>query len=385
MVNQARQYCFRFKKQRDVSVGSRRLAHLCRFNLSLKRILSGYDGATLGNFTVQMPHDHEGVLSMERFDGLLTNVDRSEKGLALTFEDDPAFAYAKQVWDWVNGADNHTFLMVAGKGDCGDNHERVPYLVSSLAYDEDRNIALLSGKTGEWQDLVHTWQLRIGSLPQGSDLGLNRRDYHKDFSFDLNRNCDFRQKVKYEEVSGTITLSDCTTSGRVDFEIYAESKAWIPTSLEFNAVPSGLKAQATIKIEASHDFQSKKNFIKNLSLLKIPLDPISLGKLATLGPVLDIQTGVEVLAFQGTISISTTATATLPDGATSHADLLESENNKATGWDPSLDTTTSMIQTKTGQFIKQFLEPALQFEAQAMGETPFSIASIEGHPQMLNH
>jgi hypothetical protein len=78
---------------------------------------------------------------MEKFDGMLLSCNATQTGLELQFEDDQSFAYAQRVWDWVNGADNHTFLMVVGAGDCDNNPYRVPYLVSELSYDEDLNIA----------------------------------------------------------------------------------------------------------------------------------------------------------------------------------------------------------------------------------------------------
>lgn len=77
-----------------------------------------------------MPGDHENILSMEKFAGMLTSVECTPQDMTLGFEDDTSFVYAQKVWDWVNGADNHTFLMVAGKGDCGNNAYRIPYLVS---------------------------------------------------------------------------------------------------------------------------------------------------------------------------------------------------------------------------------------------------------------
>ena len=47
---------------------------------------------------------------MEQFNGMLTSVECSASNLALTFKDDATFAYAQKVWDWVNGADNHSFV-----------------------------------------------------------------------------------------------------------------------------------------------------------------------------------------------------------------------------------------------------------------------------------
>ena len=59
-----------------------------------------------------MPGDGENIVSMEKFDGMLTSIECANDQLTLAFEDDATFAYAQNVWDWVNGADNHSFIMV---------------------------------------------------------------------------------------------------------------------------------------------------------------------------------------------------------------------------------------------------------------------------------
>lgn len=136
----------------------------------------------LGNLTVFMPGDNENILSMEKFKGMLTSVQCNRHGMTLAFEDDSSFAYAQRTWDWVNGADNHTFVMVAGQGDCGNNTRRLPYLVSTIAYGEDRNTARLNATLGSWKDLLHSYELRVGSVPMSSDLSLAKRQWIKETS-----------------------------------------------------------------------------------------------------------------------------------------------------------------------------------------------------------
>ncbi|KAF7513879.1 hypothetical protein GJ744_006493 [Endocarpon pusillum] len=127
--------------------------------------------ATLGNLTVSMPGNDENILSMEKFEGMLTSAECNAQGMTPGFEDDSSFAYAQRVWDWVNGAENHTFLMVAGKGDCRNNPYRIPDLVHSIEYNEERNIARLDAMKGGWKDLAHSYELHVGSVPMSSDLG----------------------------------------------------------------------------------------------------------------------------------------------------------------------------------------------------------------------
>lgn len=119
---------------------------------------------------------------------MLLSCTTTRTGLELQFEDDLTFAYAQRVWDWVNGADNHTFLMIVGAGGCSNNPYRVPYSVSDIAYDQDLNIAHLNATTGSWRDLAQSFQLRVGNvatpqIPLGG--GLRGRDITKQLSFPL--------------------------------------------------------------------------------------------------------------------------------------------------------------------------------------------------------
>ena len=56
-----------------------------------------WGGALLGSFTAEMLDDQEGILSVERFDVMLTSIECNRKGLVLTFEDDASFAHAQRV------------------------------------------------------------------------------------------------------------------------------------------------------------------------------------------------------------------------------------------------------------------------------------------------
>lgn len=331
-------------------------------------MIDGSD-ATLGNLTVQMPGDQEGILSMERFDGMLTSVKCDEQGVTLAFEDDATFQYAKNLWDWVNGADDHSFLMVAGKGDCGANKYRIPYMISTLAYDEEKNTAKLSGKTGAWQDLLHSYELHVGSVPMTAELGLKRRDYNADASF--NMNADFRTKVKVKTgpVFGELVCDPCYTAGQIKFEVIVKSKFFLPHDLVFKMNPQGVKAQAMLEFEIASDFKTNQNIGDTVSLGKIPLAGVTIpGGIFTLGPVLDIGAGVEVTGFEGGVSFGTGATATLPDTAVLEADLLSPSNNKYSSWDPEFTTEPLTAKARVSAYVKLFFVPALKIQAEALGQ-----------------
>ena len=308
--------------------------------------------------------------------------------MTLTFEDDATFAYAQRVWDWVNGADNHTFLMVAGKGDCGDNPHRVPYLVSSIKYDEKKNIAHLTAETGEWKDLAHSYELHVGSVPMTDDFRLRKRDYTKDASIDLSADFGWKTKVKTGNVFVEVVCDPCGTVGKVNFEFIIKTKLKIPTGLEFRMSPQGLKAQAGLYLNTATNFGVKTNIKKRWDIAKIPLAGVSIpGGILTVGPVLVAAFGVEATGLETGISLRTGATAAIPDSAIVQADLLSPSNNKFSGWIPEITTDDLTIQARISFYAKLFLQPALELQVEALGhgvstgldlKTPFWEGRITG-------
>ena len=308
---------------------------------------------------------------MEKFDGLLTHVECNQQGLSLTFEDDASFAHAQRVWDWVNGADNHTFLMVVGKGDCGNNPRRLPYLISSLAYDEEHNIAKLKATTGEWKDLAHTYELRVGSVPMSGDLGLIRRDYTKSASIPLSQSFPGKAQMEIGRITAELECDPCRIDGSLNLEFIIKSELKIPVGFQFRAAPQGVRVQAVVGVKVASNFDTKNEeprVGKEWSLGKYPLAGISIpGGILTVGPVIDFQWGWEATAIELGFSFKTGATATLPDSARLQADLLSPQNNQFSGWKPTFKPEPLTAQGKLSSYLQVFINPALQLEAEALG------------------
>lgn len=331
-----------------------------------------------------MPGDTENILAMEKFDGLLKSVKCEDNLLTLAFEDDAAFANAQKVWDWVNGADNHNFLMVAGKGDCGDNPYRIPYLVSKLDYDEAGNVARLTAKKGTWKELIHSYELRVGQVPLTKELGLSRRDYTKDASFSLHTDFRTKLKVKTGNVFGEFNCNPCGTDGSIKFEFIAKTKFLVPVDLVFKMYPENVKAEFILNFEFVSDFgtsgkpkDKKTGLEKRWTLGKIPLAGIAIpGDILTLGPVIDFQVGIEYAGEMG-LKLSTGGKASLPNSAIVEADLLHSENNKFSGWVPQFDAQPLKLEGRVSAKIKPYIEPTLQLEGEAIGTSLFVTPKFE--------
>lgn len=314
-----------------------------------------------------MPHEHENVLSMEEFHGMLSSVECSPHDMNLGFKDDQSFAYAKQVWDWVNGADNHTFLMVAGKGDCGNNTHRTPYLISQITYDEKHNIAHLNATVGTWKDLAHSYELRVGKVPMDKSLGLRRRDWTHDTYMDLSANLGTKVKVETGSVSGELVCDPCYTAGRMHFEFVIKTWVFVPHDVALRLNPEGVKVAATLRLNLASNFGTKIK-LPSFDFPKIPLGGVSIpGGVLTIGPVLEITLGGEV-KLEGSVSVIAGASATLPDSALLEADLLSPENNQFSNWNPDVTTTPLKVQAKASANWKEYLQPALNLEAEALGK-----------------
>ena len=311
---------------------------------------------------------------------MLTRISCSDTSLSLTFDDDASFAYAKRVWDWVNGADNHAFLLVVGAGDCGTNAHRIPYLVSTLAYDEDGNTAHLTVRTGEWKDLVHTYELHVGSVPKSADLGLTRRDYTKDAALSMAADLRSKFKVKTGPVFGELVCDPCNMAGRLNFAFIIKATAFIPTGFQLRVTPQGVHAAATINLNVASDYGlkwDKPTIGDSWTLGKIPLAGVSIpGGILTIGPALDLQLGWELALFEIGFSYRFGATSTLPDSARLVADLLSPSENEFSGWAPKLESNGFSAQGRVSAYGKVFVNPALQLEAEALGMSLSSTSKL---------
>lgn len=313
-----------------------------------------------------MPGDTENIVSMEKFSGMLEHIDCTADGLTLKFKDDATFAYAKKVWDWVNGADDHAFVMVAGAGDCGMNAHRQPFLVSKLAYDEDQNIARLTSTPQDWKTIAHSYDLQVGNV-DFPDGGLQSRDLTYDASMSLFSAFPFSFAVTEDGLTSKIECSDCYTHGTMALQLKISQVVLIPVGASMRLAPRGVSAEMKVTLTESGTLNSAKSF--NKTVASIPLDAIEiLDGIVSIGPFLDILIGFEISAISGSASVSSGATVTLSDSAILELDLLNPSNNQFSGWVPSVDPIPLAVDAKISGGIAVFAQLSLDLKAEALGE-----------------
>lgn len=337
-------------------------------HITMLIIIAG-DNVILANFTVFMPGDGENILSMERFKGMLKTVQCTNNSMTISFVDNESYRYAQRHWDWVNGADNHSFVMVASKGDCGDNPYRIPYLVHTINYNDATKIAYLNAERTEWSKVAHSFRLHAGTLTEDSGGGLVRRQHlAKDIS--LNTDFRFKNKAKFGPMSIELRCDPCYIQGSIGFEFDVLWENFLPTDIQFKTAPKGVSAEAGINVIIASD--EKKDLIKprfNIGTFPLPGGISIPGNILTLGPSLQIEYGADITG-QLALSFGTGATAKIPDSAILQVNLLDPDKNKFSSWTPQLDMHPIKFdknQIRASVKFQQFIELSLALGAQVFG------------------
>jgi hypothetical protein len=324
----------------------------------------------IANLTVNMPDEAENIISMERFDGMLTNIECNADNLALTFEDDATFLYAQRVWDWVNGADNHSFVMVAGPGDCGNNTRRLPYVISTMQYDEVANKAVLAASLSSWEAIAHTYDLVVGDISGSPDhnnqtQAVQKRDIDKSTSIDFVHDFPFSVALSANGLSASLACTNCSTAGSFETQFTISQKFFIPTGASMKMQPRGVSAIAQVKLSGSG---STDSLTKEFTLLEIPISAFTIPGVFDLGPFLTVSVGAEILGLTLSAGITTGATMKFDDAAIMEVDLLHPEKNTFSGWEPTIDAVDVKVDASITGGVAVFLKPALVLKAEALGQ-----------------
>ncbi|KAF1997124.1 hypothetical protein P154DRAFT_537442 [Amniculicola lignicola CBS 123094] len=317
----------------------------------------------IANLTIYMPGEAENILSMESFDGMTKSIECNPDTVAITFNDDATFAYAQKVWDWVNGVENNSFVSIAGPGDCGDNENRKPFVVSTIAYDEEANKATLAAQWSDWQTVAHTYDLVVGSVAQGP---MAKRDIEKSTSIDFNHDLPFSFAVGANGLNAAIACTNCSSTGQFDMEFKLSTKFFVPTGASMKLSPKGVSAIAQVKLSGSGSVTD--SLTKEFEIIAIPIGGLNIPGVLELGPFLTVSVGAELSAISITASVTGGATAKLSDHALLEVDLLDPTKNTFSGWEPMIDTVDVKVDASISGGVAVFLKPAIELKAEALGQ-----------------
>lgn len=318
----------------------------------------------IANLTLYMPGENENIISMEQFDDMVTDVECNPGKIQMTFKDDATFTHAQQVWDWVNGADNHSFVMVAGVGDCGNNTRRMPFVISTLSYDEVANKATLAAQQSDWETIAHSYDLVVGSVENAP--GLQRRDIDKSSSIDFVHDFPFQVTLAANGLSATLACTNCSSTGSFDMEFKISQTLLVPTGASMKIKPKGVSAIGQIKLSGSGELTDA--LTKEFDILSIPISGIKIPGVLDLGPFLTVSVGAELSAIKLTAGVQSGATAKLDDAAILEVDLLNPEENKFSGWEPKVEAIDVRVDASISGGVAVFLKPKVELKAEALGK-----------------
>jgi hypothetical protein len=320
----------------------------------------------LGNLTLYTPGAGEHIISMEKFLHLTKSVYCDQDGISIAFTDNTTFEKAKKIWDWANGAENRSFILVAGAGDCGWNEHRQPFIVRTLNF-EGSNVVRLNGGPESWQDVAHSYDLVVGHIALNeTQLRRAKRDYTKDTSIPLELDFPFSVGMSEDGVSSTLSCTDCGTSGYFSLELVISTWWYVPTGASIKVSPSGVEATVNLEWTISGELAGSIN--KEWTPISFPTPAtIEIPEVLTIGPTIDLIVGVTLQALKAQATITGGAKATIPDSAIVEVNLLDPSDNKFSGWLPSVESYPFSVDAEISATVGAYLATALALEAEALG------------------
>jgi hypothetical protein len=332
--------------------------------------------AVLANLTVYMPDSQENIISLQRFKSLLRSVECTQEAIDFRFKDDTALQYAKATWDWVNVAENHTFVLVADTRDCGWNDHRVPFIVSNLHFNEQEIAAHLTAKASTWRDATHTYTLQVGNLAypltkvkrQVGDINVNR-EFSIPFVYKLPIPAfEFVAPLFDYQAAVKVDCEDCGTRGSFEIGLHLESQLGIPLRAQASLKPRGVEARIAPRLTLAGNLTSTPFKLMERTWPAIALQGITVpGGILDIAPELIFSGGMDIGPFTGSGSISGGTIMALDDSEHATIDLLGASPYTQSSWTPNLRPRNVILDMKVAVETKMTLKAKLHMNTKALG------------------
>ncbi|KAJ5094945.1 hypothetical protein N7532_007236 [Penicillium argentinense] len=329
--------------------------------------LSGKGKYALGNFTAYMPGKHENIIAMEKFYPWLKSTECTKDSLTMHFEDEEAYRYGAKAWKWVNDAEDHTFVLVAGRGHCQWNEDRLPFTITDVEFDDCANTIKAIGKATDWPKATHTYELFVGGRPASK-----KRDYDDSYSFDISQELPLNKAAfTYDGVQLEYTCDGCGTSGEFEFAFHMKTEYMIPVDVELAVSPREVEAKFEPQLKLSAQMGKVE---MERSLGSIPIAGVSIaGGILDLGPRIEFSLATEI-ELKGSAAISGGGTASLEDSAQLTLDLLDA-GVASSGWSPQFTPKPLTFDAALEGSLKVGLKTSVGLEVSALSKTTFDMVS----------
>ena len=321
----------------------------------------------MANFTVSLPGDHENIISLEKFNSMLSSITCTNTSVTLTFKDNGPFLYAQREWNWVNNG-NRTFILVAGTGDCGWNTYRLPFIVSFVSFSNSTKTANFAAVPAKWSHVAHTCELWVGNIPAPSPSRIVRRDFTETLTLNFEHTLPISSwdfPLNIPNVTFSAECDDCGTHGEFDFTFHFQTVLFVPVGVSLSLTPHGVSASVTPELHMEANLLDKISS-PLVPLGTIPIDGLSIpGGILNLGPEIVIQTGASIGPITGSATISAGVEVDLPDSAQVTVGLT-SPSFVESGWTPIVKPIPFTIDAEVKGTAEVFVQFSAEFSIEAL-------------------
>lgn len=312
-----------------------------------------------------MPGKHENIIAMEKFYPWLKSTECTKDSLTMYFEDEEAYRYGAKTWKWVNDAKDHTFVLVAGRGHCQWNEDRLPFTITDVEFDDCANTIKAIGKATDWPSAAHSYELFVGGRPASK-----KRDYEDSYAFDISQDLPLNKAAfTFDGVQLEYTCDGCGTRGEFEFAFYIKTEFKIPVDVELTVSPNGVEAIFEPQLKLSLDIGG--SIERAFPIGTIPIAGVSIaGGILDLGPQIEFELASELGPLKGSASVSGGGTASLEDSAQLTLDLLD-PNIAASGWSPQFTPKPLTMDAALGGSLKIGLKASVALTLSALGKKAY--------------
>ena len=320
--------------------------------------------------------DGRQLVSMERFEGLTTEVD-CDKTMSLKFVSEDAFKYAIGAWNWVNEKEENNFVMIANHDGCGPDQERVPYSITDVDYDEENFIAYLTGTEMKWTDMESDLIIEYGTVPDGA---LTRRlDVSKSGSVTMSMQKSLGASKnlwsgKHSGITLNLNCLQCGTSGSLRFSGRVKASIGLfkitIKELYMQTQPQNLQARLHLQMTAS----GSGSYSNSKRLLSFPLPgSISIPKIFKLGATCDYDVGMDA-SIKGSASLSYGVIAKVPNSAMLKVDLRTPSKSKFSGWKPTFEQIPLKAKAEINGRLAVYSQPGVSCGIKVLNKYGYEVA-----------
>lgn len=298
---------------------------------------------------------------------MLRSIECGPSSIRLAFTNESSYAYSKQVWDWVNIEHQHSFILVVGRGHCGENDHRVPWAIGAISYDDKARVASLSGEAGEWKSSVHSYELHIGSTEEHSADLAKRLSGDRTITYSLNHSKSFDTAKDFPDLPINFAF-DGGTSGKLHIEYHFKQHLFGAKHARVVFKPIGFGAWTKVGLHSKREGKVPvATSFEPDPFLTVPLQPYSIPYLVEIGPYFDLGMGADIGPLDGSINATAGASLTISDQAIADFDLFDPESRHVSGWRPEKHPHPLNVSATVSGNLKVYAMPALNVKLEVLG------------------